>query len=345
MPTITFSITDPSNGDAPYNIETGEAFIQSESRIAIDIGWDTEDYSNTGSGSEVPGFRPGSPAQVVSLNPLGGNATDNGDGTFSITSNVAIPAFVEGTLVVGLEGHPAVDVEGLGEYAEVPVDSVVAYFPVTDPKAVPRRVVVDIENCNNCHENLSLHGGNRTNEPQLCVACHNPNATDIRARVEGGVDEMTSADGKKEETIDFKQMVHAIHAGETLIYGFGGGLHDYTHVEFPGQLNDCENCHDGDTYYPVNQSQVLATTIDSGADLASPYDDVNISPNASACYGCHRETEAIAHMTLNGASFDATQEPDGTLIDNVTGGVVIESCEVCHDEGRIADVGVVHVSD
>jgi len=87
---------------------------------------------------------------------------------------------------------------------------------------------------------------------------------------------------------------------------------------------------------------VLATTIDTGADLGDPTDDVNISPNASACFGCHRSAPAQSHMTLNGASFNATQNADGSLTDNDTMGVVVESCEVCHAEGRSADVEVVH---
>ncbi|MFW2403514.1 MAG: OmcA/MtrC family decaheme c-type cytochrome [Gammaproteobacteria bacterium] len=342
MPTVTFSITDPTNGDAPYDIANDDPFIQGggASRIAVLIGWNSIDYTNTGSGSEVPGFRPGSPAQVVSMDPLGGNATDNNDGTFSITSTVAVPADVTGSLAVAIEGHPAVDINGSVE--RIPVTGTVAYFGVTDATPVARRDVVDIDTCNNCHQSLSLHGNNRTDSIPLCVTCHNANATDIRARMEAGVDENTSADGKKEETIDFKQMVHAIHAGNTVLYGFGGGLHDYTHVVFPAEKNTCTNCHDGDTFYPVNQNFVLATTIDSGADLGDPTDDVNISPTAAACYGCHQSDGAQSHMVLNGASFNASQAADGTITDNDTLGTVVESCEVCHGEGRSSDVGVVH---
>jgi OmcA/MtrC family decaheme c-type cytochrome len=343
-PTVTFSVTDPKNNDTPYDIQNDPPFTKDggASRLAIDIGWDTVDYTNTGSGSEVPGFRPGSAAQVVSLDPLFGGSTDNGDGTFSITSTVALPADLEGSLAVGIEGHPAANLDDDGVLDRIPVTGAVDYFGVTDGEPVDRRPVVAIDSCNACHEKLSLHGNNRTDNPQLCVLCHNPNATDIRARTEGGVDAMTAPDGKDEETIDFKQMIHAIHAGQTVLYGFGGGLHDYREVVFPGELANCENCHDGDTFYPVDQTAVLATTIDTGANLGDPTDDVNISPNASACFGCHRSAPAVSHMTLNGASFNATQNADGSLVDNDTMGVVVESCEVCHAEDRIADVEVVH---
>jgi OmcA/MtrC family decaheme c-type cytochrome len=348
FPVVTFSITDPTNEDAPYDIQNDAPFTQGAgaSRIAIDIGWNTVDYTNDGSGSGNPGFRPGSPAQVVSLNPLFGGSTDNMDGTFTITSGVMVPMDQEGSLAVAVEGHPAVDVDNSGSADRLPVTGEVAYFGIDDDPAVARREVVSLDSCNNCHQQLSLHGNNRTDKIELCVTCHNADATDIRARTEFLEDPdnvgQPVADGKKEEVIDFKHMIHAIHAGQVAIYGFGGGLHDYRGVEFPGDLNNCANCHDGDSFYPVNQNFVLATTIDSGADLTVSTDDVNISPNASACYGCHRSDGAQSHMVLNGASFNATQAADGTITDNDTLGTVVESCEVCHDEGRSADVGVAH---
>ncbi len=213
---------------------------------------------------------------------------------------------------------------------------------MTDTLVVPRRSVVAIDNCNSCHQSLSLHGGNRTDNPQLCVICHNPNATDIRARIEAGVDASTSADGLKEQAIDFKQMIHGIHDGNIAVYGFGGSLHDYRTIEFPGEISNCGNCHEGNSFFPVNQNFVLATTIDTGLDLGDPTDDVNISPNASACFGCHRSDASVSHMTINGGSFNARQDADGSLVDLDTNGVVVESCEVCHNAGRIADVAIAH---
>ena len=48
----------------------------------------------------------------------------------------------------------------------------VAYFAITGAVARPRREVVAIARCNECHEQLALHGGGRNN-PELCVMCHN----------------------------------------------------------------------------------------------------------------------------------------------------------------------------
>lgn len=358
-PIVTFCVTNPTqpvdpppanpnacNTAATYDIANDAPFVQpgGASRVAIDLGWNTVDYTNIGSGSAVPGFRPGSAAQVVSLDPLGGNATDNMDGTFTMTSNVAVPINVSGSLVVAIEGHPAVDVNGDGVADRLPVTGATDFFGITDNPAVARRKVVDIANCNQCHQQLSLHGDNRTDNIDLCVSCHNADATDIRARNEAGVDASNSADGGDEVAVDFKRMIHRIHAGNVVVYGFGGSLHDYRDVEYPGILSDCTACHVGDTYYPVD-AQVLATTYDTGdgttASLADPTDDLNITANAAVCSSCHPSESAAAHMELNGAAFDAMQALDGTLT-SASGRPVFETCDVCHNEGRIADVAVVH---
>jgi OmcA/MtrC family decaheme c-type cytochrome len=111
-------------------------------------------------------------------------------------------------------------------------------------------------------------------------------------------------------------------------------------VVFPGNLANCENCHRSGTYYPVGAS-ALAATIDTGADRSTPYDDLNITPNAAACWGCHDRPVAVAHMTQFGGAFDAVQTAEGTLISQ-SAGTVIETCDVCHGPGRVNDVGELH---
>ena len=108
--------------------------------------------------------------------------------------------------------------------------------------AVARRSVVDIVNqCDDCHDQLTLHGDSRTDEPQLCVICHNPRNTDISRRPKNGdgtVNVGITADGKKEESIDFKRMIHGIHSAAMreepfVVYGFGS----YTSYMYPGGLD------------------------------------------------------------------------------------------------------------
>jgi OmcA/MtrC family decaheme c-type cytochrome len=248
---------------------------------------------------------------------------------------------------IALEGHPRGEsVAGSGTFdTSVPVEGEVAYFGINGDPMVERRVAVDIVNkCDNCHSVLSLHGNNRAENAQLCVMCHNPRNTDIGRRTGVGID------GKLEESIDMKILIHAIHAADSdehgfrengiVIYGYGGSANDFSHVRFPGILNDCTTCHNSGTYElsgkwetPL-QNGILATTISSGADLADQTDDLYTTPTAAVCSACHDSDVAKAHMEfLGGAKFEVDQAAINTSF---------ESCSVCHGPGKFADLNVVH---
>lgn len=316
-PSVTFSVTDPTNANAPYNILTDAPFTVGggASRLAVIIGWKTGevglgvpaiDWTNKGSGNNV--------GQPVSINPLAaGVATANPDGSFTVTSPVAIPLDAEGTGIAALEGHPA-----LADGTRIPVKNAFLYFGVTDAVPEPRREVVTAAGqplkCDNCHDQLSVHGANRTDSIEVCVVCHNPNATDIGRRPADG---SAGIDGKFEEAIDFKNMIHAIHAsGEgggdprttpVVIYGFGGTPNDFSEVTFPGNMRKCTHCHEGNTWQLPLQDGILATTINSPPDKADPDDDGNITKTAGVCSACHDAQVFKAHMEAQGASFNVRQ--------------------------------------
>jgi OmcA/MtrC family decaheme c-type cytochrome len=76
-PIVNFSVVDPTNGNAPYNILTAAAFAGIDpgtgkpvcanggtARLAIDIAWETSDYTDWGSGTT-----PAAWGQPFSLNP------------------------------------------------------------------------------------------------------------------------------------------------------------------------------------------------------------------------------------------------------------------------------------
>ncbi len=97
----------------------------------------------------------------------------------SYTFTTPIPPDATGTWGFSIEARLTVTLNPAPRDATTVRDSAfnpVAYAPVTDTEAVPRRMVVDIANCNKCHDRLALHGGNRLN-PLECVFCHNPNGT------------------------------------------------------------------------------------------------------------------------------------------------------------------------
>ena len=221
----------------------------------------------------------------------------------------------------------------------IPFTNDEAFFSINeaDGEAVPRRTSVDLSNCLDCHQTLSLHGSNRTDNVQVCVACHNPRNTDLEVREIAG---NPPTDGKDEESIDFKRMIHGIHAAEMRenplqVVGFGG-FTTYVYEEpFPGDISNCTSCHTDDGYTLPMSPDVLGSTIDTGADLESPFDDTVITPITAACSSCHDGSEAAAHMVNMGGSFDTSQE----AIDD---GDVVETCNTCHGAGRDADVTAVH---
>ena len=346
VPVVTFSITDPTRGDAAWDIKADAPFTApgGASALSVKLGWTTAEFGNDGSGQAF--------GQPVSINALTAAVPGAAAGTFSVASPVPLPAGLTGTLRATLEGHPAGDVTTPGTFTDrLAVKTVFKDAAVTG-SAVARRSVVDIAKCNVCHDPLSLHGNNRTNEIGACIMCHNPNATDAGRRptaagvLSGGVD------GKAEESIDFKRMIHGIHAGQAdkggfrnkglVVYGFGGSVNDFSGVVFPGRLKDCATCHVGNSYQVAGPwlsptaNGIRGSTIGSGASAIDAADNLRISPTAAVCSSCHDGAVARLHMQdpSTGGSFSATE---ATL--NVG---VVENCAFCHGDGRLFDVKTVH---
>jgi OmcA/MtrC family decaheme c-type cytochrome len=382
-PVVKFSVVDPTNGNAPYNILSAAAFAGIDpgtgkpvcanggtARLAIDIAWETSDYTNWGSGTSAAAW-----GQPFSLNPLAvagcaaavpaaAIAGPDATGVFTLTSPNALPAPPAATcppasatacpairnIAVTIEGHPGVVTTGPGA-AAIPVTSVVSYANIAGAAPVSRRMVVDIAKCDVCHNLLTAHGDNRNNNPQVCVACHNPASTDVGMRqtlVAPGIDNLW------EQAIDFKHMIHAIHDGSAraaagspfVIYGFGGSVNSFADVVYPGQINRCDACHAGTSYYPVDDSVVQASTFFTGLSKQSPNpttagNPIATSANMSVCSGCHVDTLALTHMQQNGGSTAVRKDAEGRTIAS-TNPASVETCSICHGPGGVADVKVVH---
>jgi OmcA/MtrC family decaheme c-type cytochrome len=159
-----------------------------------------------------------------------------------------------------------------------------------------------------------LHGTIRQNT-EYCVLCHNPMATDEDQRPE---------EAMPPTSINFRVLIHRIHRGAeandpALVYGFGGSLHDFSHVEFPGNLADCETCHLPNTYGLPLPTGLEATTITQGGNVVS-----TTLPVRSVCTACHDSTAVSGHAEL--MTTDSGQE----------------TCQVCHGQGAGFDVYEVH---
>ncbi|MCX7162089.1 MAG: OmcA/MtrC family decaheme c-type cytochrome [Rhodocyclales bacterium] len=76
-------------------------------------------------------------------------------------------------------------------------------------------------------------------------------------------------------------------------------------------------------------------------------DNLVSSPIAAACFGCHDSSTAIAHMETNNGTLvrkasTVTNSGIGTAAGRASGFKKVETCMVCHDTGKTADIKVVH---
>jgi OmcA/MtrC family decaheme c-type cytochrome len=138
-----------------------------------------------------------------------------------------------------------------------------------------RRKVVDINNCNTCHERIVFHGGGRMDGVDHCVSCHNPEMTNSNLFSgiipEGAFEEFPARQVYEgmfftRHSNNLKDMLHGIHAGQpvsrpairTVPFNFiranalapagGQGPHPFADVGFPAVLRDCQACHIDSSY-------------------------------------------------------------------------------------------------
>jgi OmcA/MtrC family decaheme c-type cytochrome len=265
-------------------------------------------------------------------------AIDAPNGQFSYTFDApdGIPAAAEGSYALSYEARYRPASTNYNAFNEV------TYFAVTDTDAVPRRSIVDTGNCNNCHEELSGHGGSRKNA-DYCVFCHLPDNTndDRIARVEG-----TTVFA---ETVDMKRMIHGIHRGEDLenAYVLGayptpntnnpeGTQHDFAHTRYPNDLRACGTCHIAGSEDLPLPATALPSRVETLTCIEDPGDDVDdycdtrtsveafIPPTQSVCTACHDGAATVAHSEIMTA-------PSGD-----------EACTTCHGPGSAFDTALYH---
>ena len=224
-----------------------------------------------------------------------------GDNTWTYTFVQPLPADAEGSFTVSVEARNLVSIN-FGDVISEERDNAEnpsIVFAVTDDTATPRRMVVDDFKCESCHNNLAYHGGIR-HDPQYCNTCHMPEALDF----------------DEDQTIHLKYMIHSIHRGEDLEYGFSIADRDFSDVIYPGDLRNCDTCH-------VNNSQQVPVDSTALPTITPQAWWSPMAPNTAACLSCHDNDDAATHAFSNTTFFG-------------------ESCGTCHGEGRVAAVDKVH---
>ena len=378
-PVVNFSVTDPTNNNAPYNILTDAPFVGIDpgtgkpmcasggaAKLAFDIAWDSRDYTNWGNGTTADTWgQPislsvalGATGCTSGVTPSGPDAT----GAFTLTSPTALPlppaancppagaAACPAISNVGvvMEGRTGVVTTGPGA-AKIPVTSAVGYGNASGGTPVVRRTIVDSGKCNVCHSMLSEHGGSRNGNVQVCTVCHNPASTDVGER-EALSATTPGADGLWEQSIDFKFLIHSIHnaanrpAGSPfVVYGNGGSVNDFTGVTFPGQINRCDACHVPASYYPVDTTMVQATTFFTGFSTQAPNPTTPGHPIATSAT---MTVCSACHVDASTQSHMLQNGGSTTVSKDAEGRTIPssnnETCSICHGPGGVADVQVMH---
>lgn len=244
---------------------------------------------------------------------------DAATGLTTYTFTNAIPADAKGSWAFSADVYNAVTLkraDGKADITNVRDAAInpIKYASLTDgAAATPRRVTVSMALCNDCHDKLALHGGQRMVIDE-CVMCHNPVKGDaaVRPATEG-----------EEESVSFQRMIHRIHTGIELtqdltIFGNGSSRHNYNEVTYPGDRRNCAACH-------INSGQQLPPGGDpviTKRDFFSPQ-----GPGTASCLGCHDGQDAAAHAFLNTTQF---------------GGKPAEACATCHGRNSEWSVDKVH---
>src|SRR3990170_4017049 len=214
-----------------------------------------------------------------------------------------------------------------------------------------RRFAVANAKCLACHRGtLYQHGGDRVDNEQLCVVCHNPSSSDRNNRAffkilnaDNTVDTNSTYDGKVAETYDMRYMIHAIHGAEKRtnplviyrtrgIYAFVPPVYDI--VDTGTDNVRVEIGYPKPTGWPATESTTLQFPIfgsDNNSTQIHNWIVVHYPKPASDCLACHNaglfeapdQTKAVA-LTVDSGTSNLDQSDD-TVIGPAAG-----ACTACH---------------
>ena len=204
----------------------------------------------------------------------------------------------------------------------------------TDTMAVARRDVVDTGQCLKCHVgSLYQHGGDRVDNVDMCLVCHNAASNEKNVRVGMGVDASEAYDGKVGETFEMKTMLHRVHSAGVegqppyLVYrnrGIYAFAQDASQVPNWPAVDDCvrSNGSPGRTVF--------------GSDPANcqphNFETPTYPRSLNECTACHTtDFMVIPDQAKSMASTtDAGSEVWEDQLDDVLQGAATTACVTCH---------------
>ena len=284
----------------------------------------------------IIGMSTSSPGQSVGVD-LSVDNTACAAGIATTTLPVDAVDAEKGRLALG--GKPlVVSVLDPAATMEVRVPTPTYDFLVADgTAATARRAIVDTELCLGCHVgSLYQHGGDRVDNVDMCLVCHNAASNEKNVRVGMGVDPSEAYDGQVGETFEMKTMLHRIHSagvdgqpaylvyrnrgiyafgpdesllpnwpgtGQQVVYGSDPEFttnHNFHAPTYPRKLNDCLACHDAEFTVIPKQTVSMAATVDAGSSVwEDQSDDVLQGAATTACVTCHAGAASKGHAYQN----------------------------------------------
>ena len=285
----------------------------------------------------ILGQDPGAPGQARAVNVTADNTTC---ASLVATTTIPVDDVDAERGIVALQGKPRV-ISVADPTALMAVRAVTPTYEWMvgsgDEPLVARRNVVDTGECLKCHVgSLYQHGGNRVDNVDMCVICHNSASSEQNVRVGMGVEASEAYDGQVGETYEMKTMLHRIHSagtegaapfvlyrnrgiyawatddsllnnwpgtGSQIVFGSDNVTqnHNFHAPTYPRALNACLACHTPDFDVLPNQLKAMATTVDAGStEWANQVDDVLKGASAAACMNCHTSSDSFIKGVLNG---------------------------------------------
>ena len=369
--TVKYFLSDPTNGNAAYNLVTPDCTFTGTPGICMPAG--TRPTSNTKFGNlrfflayqNMVG-QSAAVTEYSSYNNGGSNANafahmGSNDGSNHYTVDIPLPPDVSGISVaagtarvvsIGQIREPKLKVKTNVEPR--PVDDSVTPIPLVNVVVQhtfkelalagtlnPRRVIVSNEKCNVCHGSLGTTSGANTlpeafhsgarNTVEACVVCHDANRPSSTVMTNGLA---------YNESYQFKRLIHGIHGNTKRTYPFTYG-------------NKVVGAFKKDGTSVTTGGTPLASTVENyAAEVAWP----GVGINCNACHVNNSYKQDLGPLgavvlkgpvTLVGSGFTvaADANPNNWLVISPKAA----SCTACHDSskamGHVTSFGGAAVGD
>ena len=219
----------------------------------------------------------------------------------------------------------------------------------TSDPAQPRRSVVSTSQCLTCHVgSLYQHGGNRVDNVDVCLQCHNSASNEKNVRVGMGVDASEAYDGKTGETFEMKTMLHRVHSAGTPnsppyvvyrnrgIYAFAPDVSLVPNWDAGGTAGcTAEEIADGER--DAFGSDPTSSNSCQPHNFISP----DYPRGLNACGACHADTFGTAggasvipdQTTAMATTVEAGSEEWLNQLDDTLQGAATTACVTCHTSG------------